>query len=68
MNKKRIGAFLILGIIVLLYAATIILALLDSPFAKNGLMAALFSTIVLPVIAYAYIMITKQVQKKDDIE
>lgn len=68
MNKKRIGAFLILGIILLLYAATIILALLDSPFAQNSLMAALFSTIVLPVIAYVYMMITKQIQKKDDIQ
>lgn len=57
MNKKRIGAIAALVVIVCLYGATVVLAFLDSPFARSCLMASLFCTIVVPVILYVYLMI-----------
>lgn len=54
MNKKRILAILGLILIFCLYAATLILALLDSPFARQCLMAALYCSFFLPVTIYAY--------------
>ena len=42
MKRKRIAAMAGLILIGLFYAATLILAFLDNPFAKNCLMAALF--------------------------
>ena len=59
MTKKRIVAIMALFAIGLLYLATLILAFLDSPLARNCLMAALFCTIVIPAMIYAYMMILK---------
>lgn len=64
MKKKRIGAICILSLIALLYMATIIFALIDSPFAKSCLMAALFCTIVLPVLAYVYIRLIQYLKNR----
>ena len=55
MNKKRIAAIIGLILIGLLYLATLALAFLDSPFARNCLMASLFCTIVVPAVLYGYI-------------
>ncbi len=56
MNKKRIAAIIGLCLIAAMYMATIIFALLDSPFARSCLMASLFCTIVIPVVIYGYLM------------
>ncbi len=56
MKRKRIAAMAGLILIGLFYAATLILTFLDNPFAKNCLMAALFITIVAPVILYGYMI------------
>lgn len=66
MNKKRIGAICTLVLIALLYIATIILAFLDSPFARSCLMAALFCTIVLPVFAYVYLNLIQYLKGKKE--
>lgn len=58
---KRILAIAGLVLIAGLYAATIICALIDSPFARSCLIASLFCTIVVPVVIYAFLMITKQI-------
>lgn len=65
MSKKRIGAILALGLIGILYGATIILAFLDSSFARSCLMAALFCTIVIPTVIYAYMVIVKVLKRWD---
>ena len=57
MNKKRVAAIAGLCLIGIMYIATIIFALMDSPFARSCLMASLFCTIVIPVIIYAYLML-----------
>ena len=66
MSKKRIGAILALGLIGGLYVATIVLAFLDSPFARSCLMAALFCTIVVPAVIYAYMMVFKVLRHRRD--
>ena len=68
MNKKRIIAIVVLVLIALLYLATIIFAIIDSPFARSGLMAALFCTIVLPVIAYVYLKLIENLKEHKDSE
>ena len=55
MNKKRIAAVLGLMLIGLLYAV-LVLAFIDSSFARSCLMAALFGTIVIPAVIYGYMI------------
>ena len=64
MTKKRIAAILALCVIGFLYLATIILAFLDSPLARSCLMAALFCTIVVPAVIYAYMIILTTIRYK----
>ena len=61
MTPRRILAILALILIAGLYAATIVFALIDSPFAKNCLMASLFCTIVVPAVIYGFLVITRQI-------
>lgn len=68
MNKKRITAIAVLVLIALLYLATLVFALIDSPFAKSCLMAALFCTIVLPVVAYVYLRLIGNLKSHKDLE
>ena len=56
MNKKRIAAVLGLVLIGLLYAAVLVLAFIDSSFARSCLMAALFGTIAIPAVIYGYMV------------
>jgi len=63
MNKKRIGAIAALVIIAGLYLAALVLAFIDSPFARSCLMAALFCTIVVPAVLYAYLMVLRFIHK-----
>lgn len=58
MNKRRRAAIICLMFIGLLYLATLIFAFIDSPFAKNCLMAALFCSIVVPAACYGYMVFT----------
>ncbi len=60
MAPRRILAILALILIACLYAATIVFALIDSPFARSCLMAALFCTIVVPAVIYGFLVITRQ--------
>ncbi len=66
MNARRILAIAALILIACLYAVTIICALIDSPFARSCLMASLFCTIVVPVVIYAFLMFTRQIQRRGD--
>ena len=61
MTPRRILAIVALVLIACLYAATIVFALIDSPFAKSCLMAALFCTIVAPAVIYGFLVITRQI-------
>lgn len=60
MTKKRIAAIAALILIGGLYLASLIFAFLDSPFARSCLMAALFSTIVVPPVIYGYLVLMRR--------
>ena len=47
---------------------TLIFAVIDSPLAKSCLMAALFCTIVLPVIAYVYLKLIENLKSRKNSE
>ena len=57
-----IGAMLLAG----LYICTLILALIDSAYTSDLLKAAIASTIILPVLLYAYILIYRLAKHSDD--
>lgn len=57
-----VGAILLVG----LYIFALIAGLTSSPDTVNILMAALFCTIVLPVLIWAYTFIYKLVHKKEE--
>lgn len=61
---KRILAWT--GVILLagMYAATLVFALIDSPWAEGWLKASLLMTLVVPALLYAYIL-TYKLLKKD---
>lgn len=62
MTKKRIAAIAALIFIGLLYLASLVLAFIDSPFARSCLMAALFCTIVVPAAVYGYVMLLERMR------
>ena len=58
-KARRIFAIIGLILIAALYILTFVFAIMKSPASKDFLMAAVFCTIVLPVILYAIGMVTK---------
>ena len=65
MTKKRVAAVAALILIGCLYLAALVLAFIDSPFARSCLMAALFCTIVVPAAVYGYLVFTDRLKGKD---
>ena len=59
MRHKRLLAMAAAILLLLLYASTIVFALMDSPLSQSLLMASLFCTIVVPSILYGYYVIIK---------
>lgn len=68
MNKKRIAAVIGLVLIGLLYVSVLILAFIDSSFARSCLMAALFGTIVIPAVIYGYMVFAGRRDERKDGE
>ena len=71
MNKlKRILALLTVIILVVLYAATLVFALIDSPWAFSMFKACIGMTVILPGLLYIYFWIYKVLNKdpKDDVK
>ena len=56
-NLKRILALLGVLLLLGLYAATFVFALMDSPAAGGWFKASLFCTIAIPVLIYGYIIV-----------
>lgn len=57
----------IIGIVILLglYLATLITALMAKPYAHKMFMTSLFASLVIPVFIYAFLLIDKTFRKKD---
>lgn len=63
-NAKRLLAWTGIVILVLLYLATLISALIGTTFADQLFHACLYSTIIVPVMCWFFIMTIGWVQKK----
>lgn len=68
MNKKIQQILAILGVILLisLYAATLVFAIIDNPNSGNLFKASIYATIIVPVLLYTYIGVYKYTQKKNE--
>lgn len=66
MNKKLKQVLALIGIIVLvgLYVLTFIFSLLDFEGAANWFKVSLYSTIIVPILLYAYLLIYKYLNNK----
>ncbi len=60
---KRILAWIGIVLLVGMYGAALVFALIDSPWARDWLKASLGMTLVVPVLLYAYIFIYKLLKK-----
>ena len=65
-KMKRLLALITVVMLVLLYAATLIFALIDSPWAFSMFKACIGMTIILPALLYIYFWIYKVLNKKPD--
>lgn len=66
MNKtKRILALAGAVLLVIMYASTLVFALLDHSQTMGLLKASIASTILLPVLLYAYTLVYKILHKKN---
>lgn len=63
-NAKRI--FAILGVIILfgLYAATLVFALIDSPFTLKALKVSVGLTVIIPVLLWIYMWLFRQIEQR----
>lgn len=56
------GAVLLAG----MYLSTLVFALMDSPAASGLLKASVAATILIPVLLYAYILVTRLLKNRKD--
>ena len=63
-TARRIMALIGIILLLALYASTLIFALMDSPAAKDLLMAAIFCTIAVPVLLYAMQLVARRLRGK----
>lgn len=68
MSKKLQQVLAILGVILLisLYAATLVFAIIDNPNSGNLFKASIYATIIVPVLLYTYIGVYKYTQKNNE--
>ena len=64
MNHKRGLALFAALLLLLLYAASIVFAVIGSPLAQSLLMASLFCTIVVPAVLYGYMVLLRSMQNR----
>ncbi len=60
-RTKRIMAWIIIVILVLLYLSTLVFALIDAPWAGRAFGIAVANTILLPILFYLIIFFTRLV-------
>jgi large-conductance mechanosensitive channel len=65
---KRIAAMIGLIFIVSMYLVSFLSALFATEYSYGLFMASIFSTIVVPIMIYLFIMVYKMVHKKDETE
>lgn len=63
---QRILALIGVAALVLLYASTLVFALMDSEQSTNLLMASVAATILIPVLIYGFTLFTKLSKNESD--
>lgn len=58
-NLKRVGALIVVFLLVSLYVTTLILAFIDTEQAKNLFKGCIVATVGLPILLYAYMFMFK---------
>lgn len=68
MNKKAKRILALIGVVFLvgLYVLTFLFSLLDSPNSMNLFKVSFYSTIVIPILLYAYVLIHKHINNNKD--
>ena len=66
MKYRRSLAIAGVILILLLYASTLVFALMESPLAESLLLASLFCTVVVPAILYGYYVLIRYTKNKKD--
>lgn len=65
-NLKRIGALVLVFLLVAMYVVTLILAFMKDPFAHKLFEGSVIVTIGLPVILYTYMLIYRYLNKRNE--
>ena len=63
---KRIGALIAVVLLLSLYGITLYAGLTASPNSKSLLMASLYSTIMIPLLLYAYMLVYRLLKKHNE--
>jgi amino acid permease len=68
MNKKTKRILALIGVIllVILFVATFLLAIFASPKSMGLFKAAFYSTIIIPILLYAYVLVYKHVKNNNN--
>ena len=64
---KRIGAIILIVILVGLYISTLVFALTENPGTMRMFAVSIAATVVLPVLLYVYQMIFRAFSKKEEV-
>ena len=64
MKRKRILALAAAVFLLLLYASSLIFALIDNPLTESLLAASLFCTIVVPAVLYGYYVAVRYLRRR----
>ncbi len=67
-NLKRIGAILIVVLLLSLYGLTLYAGLTASPDYQSLLMASIYSTTMIPLMLYAYMLVYRLLKKRAEEE
>ena len=63
---KRILAWIGIVLLVAMYVVTLVLALIDHPLAQMLFRGALYMTIMIPFLLYAFILVHKILSRRND--
>lgn len=67
-TARRVLAMVGIALIVLMYLATLIFAIVDPTQSKSWLMASIFTTFFVAFVLYAFNMLLKMIQDRKDTE
>lgn len=66
MKKKRVLAWIGIVLLAGMYLVDLILALVESPIAKQWLMASLICTVAIPILLYGFLVVSGKTGEKKD--